>query len=369
VTERARHRYAECERTVIAHAPVHRQEQDLVAAAVLHLAERAHTFCREDAPAGQFAAVREHRVHAGERARRELAIRCRDDRLHYRLAVPVERLAERLQCGAELREFHANHLERGLGPLGGGRLPALPLSRWLGPPIREQRPPAELVVGHADEHPVETKRVDEFVLQEGLQPPTADLLDQAADDPAVRERVIAMMLARAMRRLCARDHVEHVVPVEHLRGRFDHVRNAIEAGLVAKHMPDRDRVLAVLAELRPVPCDPIVVIREATIDEDVKQRGDDTLRGRERSGRRVLEPGPALTIAIAAPDVDDRFAFVVHAHCRSRVFVFRDLTNQCGGDVGEIGMNLSVQHQCARSSVAAGAETLPVRPDIDNPRL
>jgi hypothetical protein len=52
-------------------------------------------------------------------------------------------------------------------------------------------------------------------------------------------------------------------------------------------LPDRDGVLALLAELRPVPCDRVVQGQLAPLGQLMHEQGDERLAGREDPEQRI----------------------------------------------------------------------------------
>ena len=103
------------------------------------------------------------------------------------------------------------------------------------------------------------------------------------------------------------------LPVEPRAGR--RVVAVDHAARVREHVAHQHALLARLRELRPVARDRRVEIDEPAIDQDVRAERAHALRHRVHDDDGVLGPRHrALQVLVAAPQVDDLLAVLVHAH-------------------------------------------------------
>ncbi|GAB3941019.1 hypothetical protein GCM10029976_059650 [Kribbella albertanoniae] len=122
--------------------------------------------------------------------------------------------------------------------------------------------------------------------------------DDVVDEVAEREAVIPGLRPRLPGQRLFSDQARDELLIGDLvrrqpRGEERH------PGAVLQHLPNRDHVLAVLAEGRPELSDAIVVPDESAIDQDVDDGRADPLADREDREERVRTSGPR-------PGVDDQ---------------------------------------------------------------
>jgi hypothetical protein len=169
------------------------------------------------------------------------------------------------------------------------------------------------VVGGTDVHPVEPERLDDLVLHELRERATARTLTDLADQVPEGEAVIAGPLSRRMNRGGLLDRADHLIPVEHLARVIDHLADVVQARLVRENLADGDLLLARLRELRPVLGDPVLVVEQPLVHEDVQKGRGHALRGGEARGHGVPEPGISLVVPGPAPEIDHALAPVIDA--------------------------------------------------------
>ena len=171
-------------------------------------------------------------------------------------------------------------------------------------------------------------------------------LDEAADQPAIRQRVIAVLragfvhgprLRRSTAFMCSQSRISFAcVIISSMR---------YKPASMTQRLPDRDLLFAVRGERGPVLRDRVVVRRETLIDENVHQRRHHAFGRRERRCGRIGEPRIAFAIARAAPDVDDLARVVIDAHGRAAMRFPGNLPDQQRRDIGIVRMNRSIEHR------------------------
>lgn len=134
--------------------------------------------------------------------------------------------------------------------------------------------------------------------------------DQLGGDPPEGEVVVALAGSGGPLGPLAGD--ERGEPV--LVGQVDQPQALVdggEPGLVGQHLPDRDRLLAGLGELRPVGGHGGVVVQQPAGARDGQGGGGHALGHAEDQDQGVLTPRQSA-VAQAAPQVHDRLAVPVH---------------------------------------------------------
>ena len=190
------------------------------------------------------------------------------------------------------------------------------IGRWRG--LLEPRHTRLLRLGQADPE-LEAERGGHLVGEVLPDPTTIDPADQLAGEPAVCERVIAVGAARHPHRLLCGERGDDGVHGDDVVERQRRV-DVRQPALVAQQLRDRDRLLALRRELRPVRGDGGVVVDLARLDELGHTGRGSTLRRREHELERVLVPRPAgRPVGYAGPDVDLAVAVDVQRERRAEL--------------------------------------------------
>src|SRR5439155_10568920 len=136
---------------------------------------------------------------------------------------------------------------------------------------------------------------------------------ELADDVAKRKAVVTVARARDPKWLGVFDEAHHQVPViASVLG--DRAADVANAGLVAEHLADRNRLLAVLGELGPVPRDWRLQVQLAAVREHMRAERRRALRRRHDDIHRFALPRRTrLGVSDTAPKVDDGIAVDDHA--------------------------------------------------------
>src|SRR5206468_1478504 len=99
-------------------------------------------------------------------------------------------------------------------------------------------------------------------------------LDEFAEDESIADDVVGRNLPGRPRRSCSRQGPHRAVPVRRRQRITADPARERDTGPVLEYVPDRDAVLAVLAELRPVPGYWVVKGKQSTLGEQVHQHGN-----------------------------------------------------------------------------------------------
>ena len=88
--------------------------------------------------------------------------------------------------------------------------------------------------------------------------------------------MIAMISSGRMNRFASSEQTDHSVPIQHIASTLDKVSDSVEAGFVTKQMSNRNRLFAILSEVRPVIGYTVLVIEDPLVDENMQKTGQDT---------------------------------------------------------------------------------------------
>ena len=167
-----------------------------------------------------------------------------------------------------------------------------------------------------------------------------DFRDDAAREPGVADGVVASLRAGFIGRRELFDPAQAGLPVGCEIDR-QWAWHAVQAGLVAHGLGDRDLRLAVLGELRPVLRDGGVVFEQSAVGENMDSAGSHALgrgEGREE-GLRIDRAGVA-DIGEAGPGMHQLLAVAVSGDLRAELRASRNLVLEEGLDfVVECGVD------------------------------
>ena len=163
---------------------------------------------------------------------------------------------------------------------------------------------ARVVLGSEPDEEVDIERIADLLAHERAGVTPVDAVDHLTDEVTEAQRVVAVLRARFVLRPLRLDRRDDRVPVEDTAGR-QLGADLREPGLVAHHVADRDRLLAVRRELRPVRRDWRVVVEQPALGEHVRAQCRHALGARRDADDRVALPGPGpRAVAPPGPQVD-----------------------------------------------------------------
>ena len=161
---------------------------------------------------------------------------------------------------------------------------------------------------------VEFQRSGDLVGEELTDRTAGDRTDQAAQDEAVGDRVVAVLCAWPPPGPLLLDEPQHRIERGSLVVADRYVQGG-DPGSVREHQANRDVLLAVLVERRPVTRHRLVEIEQSAIDQDQHCGRCQSLAGRADGSDGVFSPGQAASrISRTAPDPDYRIPIEIDAN-------------------------------------------------------
>ena len=295
VAEAGRQAPARREGAVVSEPPVHRDLEHAVAPARLHLRSARDAAAREHAHTIEGSTLGEHRVHARERARGEEAVR-RGDRRVEDARVPQQLAHVARQQGVLDQERRDRNSDRTVRAVERRHEASRSdQSHEASAPGTDQRRGTLLCVGgRSDVAAIEPEGLREQAAHRVAHRLARHSAQQLAGEPTEGEGVVGAMPARGEPRRRVRERLRHVVPIADALGSIEQRADLRKAGPVREHVAHRDRVLAGLPELGPVPGDAILERDPAAVGEHVQRRCEHALGGREGHRHGVGGPGVAL---------------------------------------------------------------------------
>ena len=192
------------------------------------------------------------------------------------------------------------------------------------------------VVGQADVE-LEPERLCDLVLEVRAEAPPGgvDAPDQLPLVPADREHVVAVPVARCPGGRLGGERGGETAAVADRR-RIETGGDRRQARLMRKQLPNRDVLLAVLGELRPVAGDRCLVVDQAARPCQRHDRRRDALGGREHHHERVVNPWQAMSsVGEATPQVDHLASLVVDAARRADLAALSEVARELVADQAE----------------------------------
>jgi hypothetical protein len=148
------------------------------------------------------------------------------------------------------------------------------------------------------------QRVQDLSAQHGAQVAAGDALHNLAEDEPVAQDVVGGCLAGRVPRPGVFQGPHRAGPAGRGQGVTPQAACHRDAGAVLQYLPDRDGVLAVAAEFRPVPGHRVIQPQLAALGEQVHQHGGERLASREQQEKRV-RPAPERPVKDHLAIADD----------------------------------------------------------------
>ena len=160
---------------------------------------------------------------------------------------------------------------------------------------------------------------------------------EAGQDPSVGQRVVGLPAFLAIGG-CGGEALFHAQVVEQFV--FGDALEMRQAGPVTQYVAHGDVVFTVGAELRPVPCDGLVIGQQAAIDKAVDDHGGDPFGRGEHHRPRIGCPRLfAQSVGPACPHIDNGSAVDVDGQRATTEPSAREQSGEDSDDVSEAGVS------------------------------